>query len=268
MSGRFKYDVDDAGVMVAAINRPKQGNAFVIAMYSELAAALQRAATDDKVKAVVVTGIGRFFSAGADVQEASQSDGSPAALATMQNNFRTGPQVLAQALIDFPKLTIAAVNGPVVGWPAAALGLFDVVYVASDATYRAPFLQLGLIPEACSSYTLPKTVGHAAAMDILLQGKVLNAEELVRLRIASRALPGGDGFHAAVLGEVRKQLKRNSLSSIVAAKALTRGPDRAALTAANEREAEAMCKRFASGEPTQRFRAVFEQLAAMKKAKL
>jgi peroxisomal 3,2-trans-enoyl-CoA isomerase len=254
-------------VVVITLNRPKQGNALAMPMYAKITAAFQAAAANKSVKAVILTGNGPFFSTGADVAEAAERAMSGEGPEKVGQNIRNYPVVLTQTLIDFPKFAVAAVNGPVVGYPAGLLGLFDMVFVAEGATYQTPFMQLGLVPEAGSSFTIPRNAGHAMAADLLFTGRKLTAAEMVNCGIASRVLPN-EQFREKVVALVAGTAKSNSASSLIAAKAMLRAPMRTELARVNLREADGLVARFQSGEPMERFAAVFAELQGKKKSKL
>src|SRR5712671_3061413 len=134
----------DGGVAVVTWNRPKQRNAFSQQMWLEGRDTLRELLDDPGVRAVVVTGAGEAFSAG--------QDGFPGFMA---------------ALCAFDKPLIAAVNGVGVGIGLTMLLHCDIVYVAEGARLRAPFIPLGVVPEAASSSLLPLVVGYQAAAEIL-----------------------------------------------------------------------------------------------------
>jgi peroxisomal 3,2-trans-enoyl-CoA isomerase len=217
------------------------------------------------VLAVVMTGAGQHFSTGADLKSMA-----PAMMEKggINDVLRRGSGRVTTLMIDFPKLIVAAVNGPVAGYPAALLGLFDVVYVSEKASYSVPFLQLGIVPEACSSYTLPRTVGVSKANEILLTGRTVSADELVALGIASAKL-SAENFADAVVAKVAAQVKSTAPSSVLHSKRLLRPTQvRAALHAVNEEETLSFVAQFAAGVPMKRFAAVQQRLANNKKSKL
>ena len=251
-------------VVVITLNRPKQGNALAMPMYGKITAAFQAAAANKDIKAVVLTGNGTFFSTGADVAEAAKRAMNGEGPEVVGQNIRNNPVVLTQTLIDFPKFAVAAVNGPVVGYPAGLLGLFDLVLVSETASYQTPFMQLGLVPEAGSSFTIPRSVGHQIAGDLLFTGRKLNAQEMVSVGIASRVIPA-ENFRETAIGIIEQAAKKNSAASLIAAKAMLRAPMRAELFRVNLREADGLVARFMSGEPMERFAAVFADLEGKRK---
>lgn len=256
------------GIMVIRLNRPQHGNALKLAMYSSIRRALEDAARDESIEVVMVTGTGQFFSTGADVTEAAQRVLAGGGVEMLQKELMQHPVALTAAMIGFPKLLVAAVNGPVVGYPAAQLGLYDLVVVSDKASYQIPLLHLGLVTEACCSITLPATVGTAVAMDLLLTGRTLDAHEMVRVGIASRVVPLGNSqqdFVEAVCAVVTEGCVKCSKSSIPAAKRLLRGPEwQEKLLRQNKREAEALIAQFLTGEPLEKFSQKFDELLRRK----
>jgi enoyl-CoA hydratase/carnithine racemase len=259
-------EVRPDGIMVITLNRPTAGNALGPDAFQQWQAIVARAATDDAVKAVVVTGSGKFFSTGADVRAiAGKVMEDPDCMADV---LRGGSAKLCTMLIDCPKLTVAAVNGPVVGFPAGLLGVFDTVYVSSTATYSMPFLHLGIVPEGASSYTLPATAGRAVAKDVLLHGRVLSADEMVRHGIAARKLDcTDDAFRAAAVELVASGVAKAAFSSIVEAKRLIGAEIKERMHAANRAETDTVISQFAKGVPIKRFAAVAGSIGK-KKSKL
>eukprot|EP00672_Neobodo_designis_P025756 CAMPEP_0174846226 /NCGR_PEP_ID=MMETSP1114-20130205/12194_1 /TAXON_ID=312471 /ORGANISM="Neobodo designis, Strain CCAP 1951/1" /LENGTH=274 /DNA_ID=CAMNT_0016080491 /DNA_START=28 /DNA_END=853 /DNA_ORIENTATION=- len=252
---RVVGEVRPDGVMVITLNRPKAGNALDPESFQEWQALLRKAAADDAVKAVVITGSGKYFSTGADVRAIAA--GVMENPDSMGDVLRNGSAKVCTMLIDFPKLVVAAVNGPVVGFPAGLLGVFDTVYVSTTASYSMPFLHLGIVPEGGSSFTLPATAGRAVANDVLLHGRVLNADEMVRHGIAARKLDcTGDDFRKAAVDLVASGVKKCASSSLLEAKRLINVEHKARLHAANKAETDTVVSQFAKGIPIKRFAAV------------
>ncbi|KAJ8383304.1 hypothetical protein AAFF_G00222400 [Aldrovandia affinis] len=151
-----------------------------------------------------------------------------------------------RAFIDFPKPLIAVVNGPAVGASVTVLGLVDMVYTTEKATFHTPFIKLGLCPEGCSSYTFPRIMGTAKAIEMLLFGKKLSAAEACQQGLVTEVFPD-----STFLTEVWKKLKdfaqlpRNSLAL---SKQLIRSMERENLHAVNDRECELVAERLQSEE--------------------
>lgn len=269
MSEKFVTVTKSEGVMTILLNRPQQGNALRLAMYRDILEALQDAQGDDAVEVVIVSGKGPFFSTGADVTEAAERVMAGEGLESLQKELRH-PVALTAAMIQFPKLLVAAVNGPVIGYPAAQLGLYDLVLISPTATFQVPLLHLGLVTEGCCSLTLPATVGMTLANDLLLTGRVLTAPEMVQVGIASRivetALAGGS-FLEAVRKIVVDGCLACSKTAYPNAKALLKPAEwRERLLRHNEAEAKALVAQFVAGEPMEKFAEKFEELQRKKKA--
>jgi enoyl-CoA hydratase/carnithine racemase len=177
----------DGGVAVVTWNRPRQKNAFDVAMWRDGRDTLLGLRDDASVRAVVVTGAGDAFSAGQDLSEmhTAPTDGD--------HPFGS----FMDALCAFDKPLIAAVNGVGVGIGFTMLLHCDVVYVADTARLRAPFIPLGVVPEAASSYLLPLVVGYQRAAELLYTADWIDARRAVEVGIASRCLPPSELLPAA-----------------------------------------------------------------------
>jgi enoyl-CoA hydratase/carnithine racemase len=167
------------GVLLLTLNRPERKNAFDETMWREARDALADAQADDAVRAVIVTGAGEAFSAGQDLgQMAARPDNEP-----------PGFPGFMDRLVAFDKPLLAAVNGVGVGIGLTMLLHCDVVWMAAEARLRAPFIPLGVVPEAASSYLLPLQLGHQRAAEMLFLAEWIDARRAVELGIATRVLP-------------------------------------------------------------------------------
>ncbi|MEO0682295.1 MAG: enoyl-CoA hydratase-related protein [Pseudomonadota bacterium] len=167
----------DGRVLRLTLARPEKLNALTQDMYAALADGLERAAAEAEVRVVVVTGEGETFTAGNDLKDFAagpRGDGPPPVIRFLQ------------AVRDCPKPVIAAVNGPAVGVGLTMLLHCDLAFAAETATFRAPFAQIGLVPEAGSSLLLPQALGLAWANDLLIAGRVLTAAEALSAGLVSR----------------------------------------------------------------------------------
>jgi len=234
-----------------------------------LIAAVHAAATDDNVKAAVLTGTGKFFSTGADVAPNLGITGALYYLAGrlghyLASELRDTSVALTSACLSFPKPLICALNGPVVGWSAAVLGCFDIVIVAESATLATPFMDLGLVPEGLSSVTFPQVLGPSLANDVLVFGRKITAQEMLACGFASRVLPDA-GFQDAVHGLLASSTLTSSLGSLTGAKRLLRPRQEvAALEKVNHFELKVIGDRFKSGDPVKKFQ---EKAAALRTKK-
>jgi enoyl-CoA hydratase/carnithine racemase len=206
-------DVADA-VMTITLSRPDKLNAFTREMGGAMIAALDRADADDSVRAVIVTGAGRGFCAGADLTDgASRFDvsrqlrGDAREKAYYREEIRDSGGLLALRIFRSLKLVIAAVNGAAVGIGATMLLPMDIRLASTAARFGFPFVRRGIVPEACSSWFLPRAVGIQRAMEWVATGRVFPAEEalaagLVRsLHAPEELLPTARAIAAEVTRE-------------------------------------------------------------------
>jgi enoyl-CoA hydratase/carnithine racemase len=164
------------GVLTITLNRPDRLNAWTPTMGQELMAAFDAADADDAVRAIIVTGAGRAFCAGADLQAGG---------ATFSQREREGDDPvprdgggrLVLRIFDCTKPVIAAINGPAVGVGATMTLPMDIRLAADGARVGFVFSRRGIVPEACSSWFLPRLVGISRAMEWVSTGRVFSAQE-------------------------------------------------------------------------------------------
>lgn len=167
------YEIED-NILTITLNRPEILNAFNRRMASELLDALDRADTDDEVKAIIFTGAGRGYCSGADLSGGSNTFDHDAAGTGLHPD--TGG-VLTLRLFDCNKPVIAACNGPAVGVGATMQCAMDIRMASEDARYGFVFTRRGIVPEACSSWFLPRCVGIDTALEWTFSGRVFDAAE-------------------------------------------------------------------------------------------
>jgi enoyl-CoA hydratase/carnithine racemase len=171
----IRCDVADH-VATITFARPDQLNAFTAEMLRDFIAALDRTDADDDVRAVVVTGEGRAFCAGADISGGARAF-EPGAVPGSRGPHRDGGGVLALRIYASKKPIIAAINGPAVGMGATMTLPMDVRIASTNAKYGFVFTRRGIIPEGCSSWFLPRVVGIGAASEWMLSGRLVDAQE-------------------------------------------------------------------------------------------
>lgn len=167
------------GVLLVTLNRPDRLNAWTPTMSGELTEAIEAADADDSIGAVVVTGAGRGFCAGADIEVTfrAQLDGDEsAARPVTRRNW--------VELIRSTKPIVAAVNGPAVGVGLTMILPFDRIVASTTARFSLRFVKMGLVPELASSHFLPARVGLGAASDLMLSGRIIDATEAHELGLA------------------------------------------------------------------------------------
>jgi enoyl-CoA hydratase/carnithine racemase len=178
-----RSSVDD-GVMLLTLNRPDRLNAWTAEMQRDYFDLLDEGAGRDDVRAIVVTGEGRGFCAGADMEALQEIGAGGLEEAAAAQDSR--PQTFA---LDVPKPVIAAINGPCAGIGLVQALMCDVRFAAADAKITTAFARRGLVAEHGMSWLLPRLVGHAHALDLLLSARVVLGDEAERLGLVNRALP-------------------------------------------------------------------------------
>lgn len=174
---QIRYEVE-AGVATITLNRPEKLNAFTGTMMRELLQAFDLSDADDAVRAVIVTGEGRAFCAGADLSGGGGTfdDGSLSTDAGTSVR-RDGGGIVTLRIFDSLKPIIAAINGPAVGVGATMTLPMDVRLASASARFGFVFARRGIVPEACSSWFLPRVVGISRAQEWVTTGRVFPAAE-------------------------------------------------------------------------------------------
>ena len=219
---------NDKRVRTLTLNRPDVLNAFNEELYHATAVALRDAAADPDVAVVLLTGSGRAFSAGNDLNEMQRRITDPAF--NKGSHFST----MIDALTELPKPLICAVNGVGVGIGATILGYADLVFMSSAARLKTPFTSLGVAPEAASSYLLPQLMGRQNAAWLLMSSEWVDAAEAQRMGLAWKVCEPDD-----LLPEARRHaeiLASRPISSLIAVKQTIVEPSRAEIAAATARE--------------------------------
>ena len=189
----IRYDLED-GVLTITLNRPERLNAFNGQMWAEMMDAFDRADADDDIRAIIVTGEGRGFCAGADLS----SGGDTFARSNEDlEAYRDGGGVLSLRIYALRKPIIAAINGPAVGVGITMTLPMDVRLASTEARMGFVFVRRGMVPEACSSYFLPRLVGMGRASEWTLTGRVFPAAEALEAGLVNRVLPPEDLLPAA-----------------------------------------------------------------------
>jgi len=215
------------GVALITMNRPSKRNAFNDQQYDDLRDALEDALADDAVKCAVVTGAPGAFSGGQDLGEMTDrrvyDDGQPHGFAPFIDCLGT-----------FDKPLIAAVNGVGVGIGLTMLLHCDIVYVARSARLRAPFVSLGLVPEAASSYLLQAIVGPQVAAGLLYTNAWIDANRAVELKLAAAAFDDADLLAGAM--RIATEIAEQPLAALRRTKQLLLAVRADAVAAARRRE--------------------------------
>jgi enoyl-CoA hydratase/carnithine racemase len=183
-------------VLTITLNRPDRLNAWTETMGRELIEAFDRADADDEVRAVIVTGAGRAFCAGADLERGGETFDWRGRERTASVP-RDGGGELTLRVFESTKPVIAAINGPAVGVGATMTLPMDVRLAADDARFGFVFVRRGIVPEACSSWFLPRVVGISRAIEWVASGRVFPASEALAGGLVRSLHPRGELLDAA-----------------------------------------------------------------------
>ncbi len=221
-------------------DRPDRANAFNEELYHASADALRAAAADDAVGAVVFTGAGKAFCAGTDLREMAEAVPDDAATARPD---RSGFPAFVDRLQDFPKPVLAAVNGAAVGLGFTMLAHCDLVLVSDRARLLAPFTNMGVAPEAASSYLLPRRMGRQQASLSLFTSDWITAEQAVATGLAIRQC-APDALVPETLA-LAARIASKPLPSLMATKRLLLDAEREGIARARELENQAFAELLA-----------------------
>ena len=184
----------EPGIRTLRLSRPAKRNAITSAMYTVLADALSAADADEDVRVVVITGSGGSFTAGNDLADMAAnpplSDDAP-------------PLRFLAALSTLRPVLVVAVNGPAIGVGTTVLPHCDLVYATVGSTFRLPFVNLGLVPEAAATLLLPRIVGPSKAAELMLFGEPFDAVEAHRLGLVTALAPDAEALDALVSERTR-----------------------------------------------------------------
>lgn len=225
------------GVLHLVMNRPKKKNALSRGMYQHLMEEVIRASDDEAVSAIVISGEGGVFTAGNDLADfrARATDDKPKPSAGL---------AFIEALMDCETPVIAAVEGLAVGIGTTMLLHVDVVVSGESAKFKTAFLDLGLVPEAASTVTMPLHLGARKATDLLLLGEVITGNEARECGLVSRVV--GDGEAVAEALAIAENLTNKPREALRASKRLIRAPWRQQIKDALERERKVFLERLRS----------------------
>lgn len=175
------YEVKD-GIATITLNRPERNNAWTLGMKELYFDLLDRAAADPDVRVIVLTGAGKSFSVGADIENLKKIDASTGIKVSKQER----PVTYA---LSIPKPIIAAINGACAGIAFVYASFCDIRFAAAGAKFTTAFVRRGLVAEHGVSWMLPRLIGPSKALDLLLSGRVFLAEEAAELGFVNRVVP-------------------------------------------------------------------------------
>jgi len=230
------------------LNRPAQKNAMTSAMYITMADLLNDGGKDDEVRVVLWHSAGDSFSAGNDIQDFLKNPPGPG----------ESPQArLMQALINFDKPIVVAVQGAAIGGGTTMLTHCDFVFAGESAKFQMPFVNLALVPEFGSSYSVPARIGYLRAAELILLGQRFDAKRAAELGLVTRVVSDQELLTTAT--ETARELAEKAPAALQACKRLMRTSTRELLERAVKRENEEFAARVRSAESKEAFTAFVEK---------
>ncbi len=224
----LKYEVSEY-ILTLTLNRPEALNSFTVEMAHELIAAFNTASEDDSVRAIVVTGAGRAFCAGMDLTKPGNVFGLNEDLhPTMDDmeNKLDDPEIIkgvrdtggmvALAIYDCKKPVIAAINGAAVGIGATMTCAMDIRLASVDARIGFVFNKIGITPEACSTWFLPRIVGISTALEWIYTGDIYKAEVAFEARFVKGVYPAGELLEEAY--KIARKIAKHSPVAVTLAR--------------------------------------------------
>ena len=260
-------------IALITLNLPHKLNALTPAHYFHIATLLNHIATLPAITVTIITGSGRFFSAGADVSLSRSTEPStPEALRShYTSTFVANNLHNTAAFATHPKILVAALNGPCVGYSAAMIAHADFIYAAPHAYLLTPFTSLGLLAEGGASRAFVERMGLARANEALIASRKLGCEELVSCGFVNKVVAAGGGdaatgkggfdsgrFLEGVMGEVKGLLDPENLNhvAVLGMKRLIREAGAEGMRDANQREVWGGLEAFMRGDPQRAFERV------------
>lgn len=247
MSRELVNEETDGGVRTVVMNRPEARNAFNAAMWRDLRDALVDARKDDAIKVVILTGTAGAFTAGADLAEMASPD------TDADHPFGSA----MDEIIAFDKPLLGAVNGVGVGFGLTALLHCDIVHIAEGARLKVPFVSLGVVPEAASSYLLPLVVGPQAAAEILYTAGWVTSKRAVEIGLALREYAPDELLPAT--RALAAEIAEHPVGSLRHTKRLVKARHMDAIRAARADEDAGFAERIGSPENVEAIRRFFEK---------
>jgi enoyl-CoA hydratase/carnithine racemase len=232
------------------LNRPSRKNAMTVAMYNTMADMLNDAANDNQIRVVLWHGAGDSFSAGNDIQD------------FLKNPPGAGesPQfLLANSLMNFDKPLIAAVQGVAIGGGTTLLTHCDFVYAGESAKFQLPFVNLGLVPEFGSTWSLPARSGYIRAAELIMLGMPFDARLAAEIGLVTSVVP--DQTLLATATETAEKLVAKPPGALQACKRLMKRSQREQIEQAIKLENEEFASRVRSAEAKEAFTAFLEKRA-------
>ncbi|XP_073836825.1 enoyl-CoA delta isomerase 2-like [Musca autumnalis] len=229
-------------ILIVKFNNPKKKNCVNQQAYKEIGRVLREVAKDDTVTLVVFTGTGDFYTAGNDLSAAGNVSDMDVYIKESNETFKN----MVHSYIECPKIIVSLVNGPCIGIGTTLAGLSDLLWCSENAYFTCPFVKLGIVPEAGSSYLFPFLVGRSKATEMLLFGEKMTAEEAFKYHFASRVYKSSEVD--SVIWPKLREFSKLPAESLQISKRLMRTPEKENVMKAIDAECEELHKRFYSEE--------------------
>jgi peroxisomal 3,2-trans-enoyl-CoA isomerase len=253
-------------IAIITLNQPKKLNAMNMDAYYRLSCLMRDVAKMDDIRITVLTGMGRFFSAGADVTTTRpggrDGEDKDQVRRDILRSFVANNLDITRAFYTHPKILVTALNGPTVGLSAALIAHSDFIYAAPHAFLLTPFSSLGLVAEGGASVAFVARLGIAKANEALIMSKKITCEEMVQCGFVNKVFKGKDqndaaGFLQQVLDEVEDRLGEHlNQDSLLKIKELIRKPYLDRLESNGVLEVNEGMQRFVGGAPQEEFRKI------------
>jgi enoyl-CoA hydratase/carnithine racemase len=242
MSEPVLLDDRDGAVAVITMNRPRAKNALNFDLLSRLSDALAKAAQASEVRAVLLTGSGGSFCAGADLKSSmAEVQGNLGALDKAIDKYHA----IIRAIVGAPKPVVAAVDGPAVGFGCDLALACDLRIVSSEAYFQEKFVKIGLMPDGGGTFWLPRLVGLARAMEMMLTGEPVTAARALEIGLVNKVVQGAARDEAL---ELARSLAKGPPLAFAEMKAAVRASFGGTIDQALEREKVGQLKCLLSGD--------------------
>ena len=250
MSDIVNYELQDA-IAVITLNRPDSMNAFTNELRVDLLGALQKANEDTSVRAVILTGVGRCFSAGADLNDTVDSPVTE----ILQTEYRP----VQEAIASMPKPVIAAVPGSAAGIGLSIAMHCDLMIMADNAFLLSPFTTISLVPDGGLNWLLVRQLGYRRAFQLSIESERISADRCVELGLANKVVPAAELQSAAL--EWANALSQRAPLSVAATKKVMRFAADNDWASSYDLEAELQGDLLGSADNSEGIQAFFEKRA-------
>jgi 2-(1,2-epoxy-1,2-dihydrophenyl)acetyl-CoA isomerase len=242
------------GILTLTLNRPERLNAWTYQMSADLADAIEKANADDEVMAIVVTGAGRGFCAGADIGDVFKAQAE-----NKDVGGRSARRTISWVdLVRGSKPMVAAINGAAIGVGLTQVLPMDYLVASKSAKLSVRFIKMGLVPELASSHFLTLRVGFGLASELMLTGKTVEADEALAIGLVDKVVEAGELLPAA--RKVAKAMGENPQAALRMVKQLiTVNAAESDLALVQKREGEALAKCYTSPEHKEAIKAFMEK---------